>query len=74
MNQPTSTEWLPNKCNFVAKKVISTLCYFDLFNYPLTAKEIFERSGVDSIETVERILNYLANDKSIFEHEVLFTQ
>lgn len=57
------------------QKVLRVICYFDLFNYPLTAKEIFERSGVDSIETVEAILNHLVkNDKSICEHEVLFTQ
>jgi arginine utilization protein RocB len=56
------------------EKVLRAIIYFDLFQYPLTAKEIFERSNVDSIEAVESVLQKLKESKLVFEHEVLFVK
>ena len=56
------------------QNILITLCYFDLFKYPLTAKEIFERSSVPSLIKVEQILKELINSQIIYEHEVLLTQ
>jgi hypothetical protein len=64
----------PSFSNAEIKRVIQTLIYFDMFHYPLTAKEVFERCNVSSLSVVESILQYLTDTKLLFEHEVLFVK
>ncbi|WP_341225361.1 hypothetical protein [uncultured Arcticibacterium sp.] len=47
-------------------KVLRTLCYFDLFKYPLTAEEVFERSDIVSIKLVKEVLNDLVQSNKVF--------
>jgi len=56
------------------KQVVQIIIYFDLFQYPLSAKEIFERSNVCSIEVVESVLEWLKESNLLFEHEVLLAK
>lgn len=59
----------------LARAVIKPLLYSDIFNYPLTASEIFERlelPGTD-IQTVENELNHLVEARVLFRFGDLYS-
>lgn len=49
-----------------AKSVLCTLIYFDLFNYPLTAQEIFERSTLKNFNQVGEGVEELLSKGMVF--------
>jgi hypothetical protein len=49
-----------------AKRVLCTLIYFDLFSYPLTAQEIFERSTLKNFNQVGEGLEELISQGIVF--------
>lgn len=48
-----------------ALEIIRILLYFEVFKYPLTAKEIFERSKTSSLQKVEEELAHLVFQESL---------
>lgn len=57
---------MPLAISHNAKSVLCTLIYFDLFNYPLTAKEIFERSTLKTFNQVGEGLEELLSKGIVF--------
>jgi hypothetical protein len=53
--------------------VLSTLIYFDIFNYPLTTEEIFERSNINSLYETEKALKLLVSAKAVFLSNGFYT-
>lgn len=53
------------------RAIIKTLLYSDIFSYPLTAKEIFDRLEIpcDEIDVVERELKQLVATNVVFQFE-----
>jgi hypothetical protein len=56
-----------NDLNWESKKqeTLNILAYSDVFQYPLTKKEIYERGKIESFE-LELCLISLVNEKSIY--------
>lgn len=50
------------------EQVVNTLLYFDIFNYPLKASEIFKflKTKLNTVEDVEGCLNDMADRKYVF--------
>jgi hypothetical protein len=61
--------------NEVAKAVIKTLLYSDIFHYPLTAREIFERLEIrcNSTDVVEKELNQLVASQLIYKFDDFYS-
>jgi hypothetical protein len=57
---------MPLAISYNAKSVLCTLIYFDLFNYPLTAQEIFERSTLKNFNQVGEGLEELLSKGIVF--------
>ncbi len=57
---------IPLSMNQKAIYVLSTLIYFDIFHYPLNSIEIFERSGLSSIESTNNALDELLENKIVY--------
>lgn len=59
----------------MSRAIIKTLLYSDIFHYPLTTKEIFERLEIpcDDITFVERELSHLVATQTIYRFEDFYT-
>ncbi len=56
-----------------AREVLRVLLYFDVFEYPLTATEIFERSTVKAIKTLHQELDMLTEKGLIYRYNGYYT-
>ncbi|OYU56680.1 MAG: hypothetical protein CFE25_05495 [Chitinophagaceae bacterium BSSC1] len=63
MNETNSLSQTP--LGYDALEIIRILLYFEVFKYPLTAKEIFERSQTSSLQHVEQELAELVFQESV---------
>jgi hypothetical protein len=61
--------------DFVEEHIIRTLVYYDIFNYPLTAEEIFRFLGTNhnDVQTVTRKLLHLADEGRIYQFGEFFS-
>ncbi len=59
----------------VSKGVLETLLYFDIFNYPLTFNEVQRCNSQPEIskDELKKALNYLVQNKLIFQFEDLYS-
>lgn len=71
--QPLVTEH--RSISFVEEKIILTLLYFDVFNYPLNADEIFRFLGTNhiTVSDVKQDLLELKRKKLIYQFDELFS-
>jgi hypothetical protein len=52
----------------LVKQVVNTLLYYDIFNYPLKASEVFRFTGVNAPEIyIQDTLEYLVAQKHVFQ-------
>ncbi|MES2776328.1 MAG: nucleotidyltransferase domain-containing protein [Bacteroidota bacterium] len=51
-----------------SRELLRVLLYFDIFDYPLTATEIFERSAIGSVKDLYKELDHLTANGFIFRY------
>lgn len=54
-------------------QVLKTLLYADVFGYPLSAQEVFERCQVVDIQHIEQLLRQLVEQQYLYEFEGYYT-
>ncbi|MBN1252236.1 MAG: hypothetical protein JXR51_12250 [Bacteroidales bacterium] len=61
--------------NDIAKEIVLTVLYFDIFNYPLTEAEIMERLKIQDITSVEinNEIEKLVHDKIFYQKNNFFS-
>jgi hypothetical protein len=65
----------PRSISLVEERIILTLLYFDVFNYPLKAEEVFRFLGTNHLteSDVKRDLIELKRKKIIYQFDELFS-